>query len=76
EVIALAMRFYQELGLTSLSVELNSVGTLEDRARHREHLLAHLNGVRSELCADCQSRIDRNPLRVLDCKNEKCRTLT
>lgn len=76
EVIALAMRFYQEMGLTGLSVELNSVGTLEDRARHREHLLAHLNGVRSELCADCQSRIDRNPLRVLDCKNEKCRTLT
>lgn len=76
EVIGLAIRLYQELGLTGLSVELNSVGTLEDRARHREHLLAHLNGVRSELCEDCQSRIDRNPLRVLDCKNEKCKSLT
>ncbi|EJL31243.1 histidine--tRNA ligase [Brevibacillus sp. BC25] len=76
EVIGLAIRLYQELGLTGLSVELNSVGTVEDRARHREHLLAHLNGVRSELCEDCQSRIDRNPLRVLDCKNEKCKTLT
>ncbi|WP_421616835.1 histidine--tRNA ligase [Brevibacillus sp. TJ4] len=76
EVIGLAIRLYQELGLTGLSVELNSVGTLEDRARHREVLLAHLNAVRSELCEDCQSRIDRNPLRVLDCKNEKCRTLT
>jgi len=76
EVISVAIRLYQELGLTGLSVELNSVGTLEDRARHREHLLAHLNAVRSELCEDCQSRIDRNPLRVLDCKNEKCRELT
>lgn len=76
EVIGLAIRLYQELGLTGLSVELNSVGTLEDRARHREHLLAHLNGVRTELCEDCQSRIDRNPLRVLDCKNEKCKSLT
>lgn len=76
EVISVAIRLYQELGLTGLSVELNSVGTLEDRARHREHLLAHLNAVRSELCEDCQSRIDRNPLRVLDCKNEKCRSLT
>ncbi|QQE73244.1 histidine--tRNA ligase [Brevibacillus composti] len=76
EVIALAMRLYQELGLSGLSVELNSVGTLEDRARHREHLLAHLNGVRDQLCPDCQSRIDRNPLRVLDCKNETCKSLT
>ncbi|EMT52746.1 histidyl-tRNA synthetase [Brevibacillus borstelensis AK1] len=76
EVIALAMRLYQELGLTGLSVELNSVGTLEDRANHRKHLLEHLNGVRDQLCPDCQSRIDRNPLRVLDCKNETCKTLT
>ncbi|MFY0543394.1 histidine--tRNA ligase [Brevibacillus sp. H7] len=76
EVIAVAIRLYQELGLTGLSVELNSVGTVEDRANHRTHLLAHLNGVRTQLCGDCQSRIDRNPLRVLDCKNEKCRSLT
>jgi histidyl-tRNA synthetase len=76
EVISVAIRFYQEMGLKGLSVELNSVGTPEDRARHRTHLLAHLNAVRGELCEDCQSRIDRNPLRVLDCKNEKCRSLT
>jgi len=76
EVIGLAIRFYQELGLKGLSVELNSVGTWEDRARHREVLLAFLNGVRSQLCPDCQSRIDRNPLRVLDCKNETCKRLT
>jgi len=76
EVIAVAIRLYQELGLKDLSVELNSVGTVEDRLRHRTHLLAHLNEVRSQLCEDCQSRIDRNPLRVLDCKNEKCRNLT
>ena len=76
EVIGLAIRLYQELGLTGLSVELNSVGTWEDRARHREVLLGFLNGVRSQLCEDCQSRIDRNPLRVLDCKNETCKRLT
>ncbi|USG64081.1 histidine--tRNA ligase [Brevibacillus ruminantium] len=76
EVISLAMRLYEELGLSGLSVELNSVGTIEDRANHRHHLLAHLNGVRDQLCPDCQSRIDRNPLRVLDCKNETCQSLT
>jgi histidyl-tRNA synthetase len=76
EVIALAYRFYQEFGIRGLSVDLNSVGTLEDRARHRTHLLSFLNNVRTELCEDCQSRVDRNPLRVLDCKVEKCRALT
>jgi len=76
EVIAVVVRFYQEMGLRGISVELNSVGTLEDRARHRTHLLAFLNNVRDQLCEDCQSRIDRNPLRVLDCKNEKCKSLT
>ncbi|UFJ38991.1 histidine--tRNA ligase [Brevibacillus humidisoli] len=76
EVIAVAYRFYEEMGLSGLTVELNSVGTLEDRARHRVHLLEYLNERRTELCADCQSRIDRNPLRVLDCKVEKDQQLT
>lgn len=76
EVIALAFRFYEEFGIKGLSVELNSVGTIEDRKAYRGGLLAFLQNVRSELCSDCQSRIDRNPLRVLDCKVEKCRTLT
>jgi histidyl-tRNA synthetase len=76
EVIAMVFRFFEKMGLKGLRVDLNSVGTREDRARHRSHLLDFLNNVRSELCEDCQSRIDRNPLRVLDCKNEKCKTLT
>ncbi|WP_139490349.1 histidine--tRNA ligase [Brevibacillus dissolubilis] len=76
EVISLAMRIYQAFGLTGLSVEINSVGTIEDRKSHRAALLDVLNPVREELCEDCRSRIDRNPLRVLDCKNNKCQTLT
>ncbi|WP_232695548.1 histidine--tRNA ligase [Brevibacillus daliensis] len=76
EVISVAMRLYQELGLTGLSVDLNSVGTVEDRARHREALIAALNPVRDQLCEDCQSRLDRNPLRVLDCKVKKDQQLT
>lgn len=76
EAIAVAVRFYQEFGLQGISVELNSVGTLEDRARHRSKLLEFFEPFREELCADCQSRMDRNPLRVLDCKVDKCKTLT
>ncbi len=76
ETIAVAVRFYQEFGLKGITVELNSVGTLADRARHREKLLQFLGQFREELCPDCQSRMDRNPLRVLDCKMDKCKTLT
>jgi len=68
EVIALGYSFYRELGLTGVTVDLNSVGTPEVRAAFRDKLLEFLGPIRSELCKDCQSRIDRNPLRVLDCK--------
>lgn len=76
EVIALAMRLYQELGLANLRLEINSVGCKTCRPVHREHLLKHLEGVKDQLCEDCQSRLERNPLRILDCKNEKCQQLT
>ncbi|HJV44269.1 MAG TPA: histidine--tRNA ligase [Bacillota bacterium] len=76
EVIALAMRLYQNLGVTNLRLELNSVGCKVCRPIHREHLLRHLGEKKHELCEDCQSRYERNPLRILDCKNEKCRSLT
>jgi len=68
EVIALGYRFYAELGLTGVTVDLNSVGTPAVRAAFREKLLAFLEPLRESLCKDCQSRIERNPLRVLDCK--------
>jgi len=68
EVIALGYRFYSELGLTGVSVDLNSVGTPAVRAAFREKLLGFLLPIRDSLCSDCKSRIDRNPLRVLDCK--------
>ncbi|WP_123043696.1 histidine--tRNA ligase [Cohnella candidum] len=68
EVIALGYQFYTELGLTGITVEINSVGTTADRAGYRSKLLEFLEPMRGSLCKDCQSRMDRNPLRVLDCK--------
>ncbi|QMV43845.1 histidine--tRNA ligase [Cohnella cholangitidis] len=68
EVIALGYTFYRELGLTGVTVDLNSVGTPAVRADFREKLLAFLLPMKDELCKDCQSRMERNPLRVLDCK--------
>lgn len=68
EVIALGYTFYTEVGLKGVRVEINSVGTPAVRAAFREKLLAFLMPKRELLCKDCQSRMERNPLRVLDCK--------
>lgn len=68
EVIALGFSFYKELGLEGVTVEINSVGTPEVRATFRSKLLEFLTPMKDSLCKDCQSRMERNPLRVLDCK--------
>lgn len=71
EVIALGYQFYAEIGLKDVKVEMNSVGNPASRAAYRQKLLDFLNPLRDKLCKDCQSRIERNPLRVLDCKTDQ-----
>lgn len=68
EVIALGVHFFETLGLSGVRVEINSVGTPEVRDVYRAKLQQFLAPVRGELCADCQTRLEKNPLRVLDCK--------
>ncbi len=75
EVIALAGSFLSELGLTGLVVRLNSLGCDVCRPRYREALVTFLQSHRDELCGDCQRRIERNPLRVLDCKVPSCQAV-
>lgn len=71
EVLALAMTFLAEAGVRDLSLEINSVGCPECRPVYREHLMKHLASRKDELCKDCQSRFERNPMRILDCKIDK-----
>ncbi len=68
EVIELADHFLRAVGVTSTTLELNSVGCPVCRVAHKDALVAHLLPIKDELCEDCQSRIVRNPLRILDCK--------
>ncbi|ANE47202.1 histidyl-tRNA synthetase [Paenibacillus swuensis] len=68
EVISLGFQFYKELGLSGVTVEVNSVGTPEIRAAFKSKLQDFLAPVKDKLCRDCQSRYDKNPLRLLDCK--------
>lgn len=76
EIIALGRDYFEEIGLSGVTAEINSVGCPNCRPVHREQLVAYLTPLRDKLCKDCQSRLDRNPLRVLDCKNETCREIT
>lgn len=70
EVIALAMTAYQKLGLSSLTLVINSLGDQQSRSAHREALIKHFTPHMDELCDDCNSRLMKNPLRILDCKKD------
>jgi len=76
EVIQLAVQLCQNLGVSGLETQINSLGCPECRAVHREQLAAFLEPKREGLCELCQSRLERNPMRVLDCKNPECQRLT
>ncbi|MDO7788721.1 histidine--tRNA ligase [Desulforamulus aquiferis] len=75
EVIAMAMDIYKRIGLTDLELHINSVGCPECRPLLREKLQEHFRPHLEELCSNCQGRFERNPLRILDCKGEKCQEL-
>ncbi|MUK87007.1 histidine--tRNA ligase [Ornithinibacillus sp. L9] len=71
EVIDLAMTVYKELGLNSLKLVINSLGDQESRTNYREALVKHFTPHKEELCHDCQSRLNQNPMRILDCKKDR-----
>ncbi|WP_448564553.1 histidine--tRNA ligase [Trichothermofontia sp.] len=68
EVIALATGLLNRLGLTELRLDINSLGTADDRARYRQALVDYLTPYRDDLDPDSQDRLTRNPLRILDSK--------
>ncbi|MED5050964.1 histidine--tRNA ligase [Anoxybacillus sp. UARK-01] len=71
EVIALAMELYHSLGLKKLKLVMNSLGDAPSRKAHRQALIDHFKGRISEFCEDCQSRLEKNPMRILDCKKDR-----
>jgi histidyl-tRNA synthetase len=74
EMIGMLYRLYKELAIDT-EVQLNSVGGKEDRPAYRAQLVAYFTPHRAALCGDCQRRLDKNPLRLLDCKVPACRTI-
>jgi histidyl-tRNA synthetase len=69
ELIIMSARMWRKLGISRLSLELNSLGTGEARKRYRETLVEYFSGVKSQLDQDSIRRLERNPLRILDSKN-------
>ncbi len=76
EVITLASTFLRNAGLKELSLNLNSIGCPECRARYNSALKAYIGENLHNMCGQCQTRFDKNPLRILDCKEEKCKLIT
>jgi histidyl-tRNA synthetase len=76
EVMTLGRRLLDALGISGGRLEINSVGCPECRPQYRQALQDALRPMLSELCEVCQVRFERNPMRILDDKNERCRELT
>ena len=68
EIISVAVNVYKMLGLKDIKVEINSLGDKESRDNYREELINYFKPHMKDLCDDCNERINKNPLRILDCK--------
>lgn len=75
ELISLVKNITEKLGLKDISVHINSIGCANCRKEYNKVLLSYLNEHRERLCPTCRERMERNPLRVLDCKVDGCREI-
>ncbi len=72
EVIRVANDILTTLGIQNVTLEINSIGCPECRGHYRDALKEYFGACREELCETCQDRLDRNPMRILDCKSPIC----
>ncbi len=76
EVISLAYSFLKNVGLSALSLNINSIGCKTCRAEYNKALKEYIGANLDGMCETCKSRFEKNPLRILDCKEEKCKRIT
>ncbi|MGH7885215.1 MAG: histidine--tRNA ligase [Thermodesulfobacteriota bacterium] len=73
EVISMLWAVFDSIVLTThVNLEINSIGTNEDRAKFRTELINFFEPQKDNICEDCKRKLDGNPLRILDCKNKDC----
>ena len=75
EIVSLAIKFLDSVGLKDLSVNINSIGCPECRKAYSDALKEYLKPRYDELCDTCKGRFERNPLRIIDCKSEICQDI-
>ncbi len=75
EVISLAKQVLTSLGVKNLSLEINSIGCPECRKKYHEALKEYFTSKKEKLCDTCKDRLDRNPMRILDCKCPSCKEI-
>lgn len=75
EIMSIAWQLYEELGFRHLSFQINSIGCSQCRPQYLKELVRYYKNHQNGVCEDCQRRLDKNPLRVLDCKKESCQPL-
>lgn len=76
EVISVAKTLFDKLGVTELELNINSIGCPTCRKEYNKALFDYLKSYEQELCPTCRERLYKNPLRILDCKEEKCKKIT
>ena len=75
EIISTALKLFQTLGIKGLSLHINSIGCPECRPAYNVMLNKYFTSKKDELCPTCKERLGKNPLRILDCKEEKCKNI-
>lgn len=75
QVISMALSAFGRLGLSDVGVQLNSIGCPECRKEYRKALTEYFSQFKDKLCDTCLSRLDRNPMRILDCKSPVCQEI-
>ena len=75
EIISLAVKLFDSLAIKGLKVNLNSIGCPDCRGPYHEKIKEYLGDNINSLCKSCSDRYEKNPLRILDCKEEGCKAL-
>ncbi|MEK7540700.1 MAG: histidine--tRNA ligase [Patescibacteria group bacterium] len=75
QIIQMSYDVLKELSFKNITIEVNSIGDSECRPYFKKILASYFKSKKSSLCSDCQRRLKENPLRILDCKEEKCQTI-
>jgi len=72
QMIQMAWRIVFQLGIKNVTIHVNSIGCSQCRKLYRNLLVSYFESKRQKLCIDCKKRLETNPLRILDCKEDKC----